>query len=129
MASKWNDERPMAPHLQIWRWHPAMMSSILHRAVSIITYAALIKVALGLYFLMRHGSLPLEGLLYSPLGALGLCIGLFAVIFMALAQLRHLIWDRGGMFDPDLNNMLSYVMIALSLIGAVILTLIATGRL
>ena len=36
MASKWTDRRPMAPHLQIWRWHASMLSSILHRASAII---------------------------------------------------------------------------------------------
>jgi len=50
MAGKWSDSRPMAPHLQIWRWHPAMLSSILHRASAIICYVGLIKVALGMLF-------------------------------------------------------------------------------
>jgi len=68
MASQWNDKRPMAPHLQIWRWHPAMLSSILHRASAIICYVGLIKVAIGLLVLGLTGKLPLEGLIFSPLG-------------------------------------------------------------
>ncbi len=127
MASEWNDKRPMSPHLQIWRWHPAMMSSILHRAASIISYAGLIKVAIGLLVLALTGSLPLEGLIFSPLGAIGLFIFLWAFIFMALAQLRHAIWDRGAYMDPDKNNALSYVMIFASIILAAIGTFIATG--
>jgi len=72
MASQWNDKRPMAPHLQIWRWHPAMLSSILHRASAIICYVGLIKVAVGLLALALTGKLPLEKLIFSPLGAIGL---------------------------------------------------------
>ncbi len=125
MASQWNDKRPMAPHLQIWRWHPAMLSSILHRACTIISYAALIKFGLGLLYLKKTGSLPMEGLLYSPLGVIGLFIGLFALIFMALAQLRHLVWDQGKFFDPDTNNMISWVMIIAALVAAAILTVSA----
>ena len=127
MASEWNDKRPMSPHLQIWRWHPAMASSILHRASAIICYAGLIKVAIALALLAFTGKLPLEGLIFSPLGAIGLFVFLWAFIFMAMAQLRHAIWDQGAMLKPELNNMLSWVMIAGSIILAAILTLIASG--
>ena len=127
MASEWNDKRPMSPHLQIWRWHPAMLSSILHRACAIICYVALIIVGIGLLPLALNGSLPLAGLIFSPLGAFGLFVFLFAFIFMALAQLRHAIWDRGNMLDPDKNNRLSYIMIAVSVVLALIVTLFSAG--
>ena len=47
-------------------------------------------------------------------GAIGLAIFVFAFIFMALAQFRHAIWDRGAMMDPDKNNMLTWGMIGLA---------------
>ena len=122
MSSSWNDKRPMSPHLQVWRWHPAMISSILHRASAIISYVALFLVAIGLLCLSTSGSLPLEGVIFSPLGA----IGLFVFVF-ALAQLRHAIWDRGAMFNPELNNTLSYAMIALAVVVALLVTLIGSG--
>ena len=125
--SEWNDTRPMSPHLQVWRWHPAMASSILHRASAIICYAGLIKVSIGLLILALTGKLPMEGLLFSPLGAIGLFVFLFAFIFMAAAQLRHAIWAKGAMMKPELNNMLSYVMIFGSIALALVLTLIASG--
>ena len=127
MASEWKDKRPMAPHLQIWRWHPAMLSSILHRACAIISYAGLIIVGLGVLALALTGKLPLEGLIFSPLGAIGLFVFVFAFLFMALAQLRHAIWDKGAMLDPDKNNSLSYIMIAVSVIVAAITTALAVG--
>ena len=127
MAAPWKDSRPMSPHLQIWRWHPAMLSSILHRACAIICYVAVIIVGLGVLALAMTQKLPLEGLIFSPLGAIGLFVFLFAFIFMALAQLRHAIWDKGAMLDPAKNNSLSYVMILVSLILAAVTTFIATG--
>lgn len=117
----------MSPHLQVWRWHGAMMSSILHRASAIICYIALTIVALGLLYFGLKGELPLQGLLFSPLGAVGLFVFLFAFIFMALAQLRHAIWNQGEFFDPGKNNLLSYAMIAVALINAGLLTLIAVA--
>jgi len=127
MAGQWNDKRPMAPHLQIWRWHPAMLSSILHRACAIICYAGLIKVALGLLSIALTGALPLEGLIFSPLGAIGLFVFVFAFLFLAFAQIRHLIWDRGAMLEPGLNNTLSFVMIAAAIILASYFTGSAVG--
>ena len=127
MSAPWKDTRPMSPHLQIWRWHPAMLSSILHRASAIICYVALIVVGIALLILALTGKLPLEGLIFSPLGAIGLGVFLFAFIFMTLAQLRYAIWDRGAMLKPELNNTLSWVMIAVSIISAFVLTFIAAG--
>jgi succinate dehydrogenase / fumarate reductase cytochrome b subunit len=116
MSSEWNDKRPMSPHLQVWRWHGAMMSSIVHRASAIICYVALFLVAVGIFMLALTGKLPLEGLVFSPLGALGLVVFLFAFIFMALAQLRHTIWNKGNFLDPEQNNSLSFIMLGLSLL-------------
>lgn len=122
MSAPWKDTRPMSPHLQIWRWHPAMLSSILHRASAIICYIALVKVGIAVLILALTGKLPLEGLIFSPLGAIGLFVFLFAFIFLAMAQARHTIWGRGAMMNPEMNNKLSWVMI----FGAVILAAILT---
>lgn len=127
MSSEWKDTRPMAPHLQIWRWHGAMMSSIVHRASAIICYVALFLVAVGILVLSLTGSLPLAGLVFSPLGAIGLFVFLFAFVFMAVAQLRHAIWDRGDMFKPELNNMLSYIMLGFAIVVALVLTFVISG--
>ena len=127
MSSEWNDPRPMTPHLQVWRWHGAMMSSIVHRASAIISYVALLLVAIGVLVLALTGSLPLSGLIFSPLGAIGLFVFLFAFIFLALAQLRHAIWNKGKMLVPEMNNSLSYGMLGLSVVLALIVTFVIVG--
>ncbi len=127
MSSEWKDSRPMSPHLQIWRWHGAMMSSILHRASAIISYVALFIVAVGVLIASFTGKLPLEGLIFSPLGAIGLFIFLFAFIFMAFAQARHIIWNEGNLMDPAKNNTLSYGMVAVAVVLSLIFTLLISG--
>ena len=114
----------MSPHLQVWRWHGAMMSSIAHRASAIICYVALLIVGPGLLAIGLTGEVPLAGLVFSPLGAIGLFVFLFAFIFMALAQLRHAVWNQGELMSPQLNNTLSYGMIGLAVVLAAILTAI-----
>lgn len=127
MASQWKDERPMAPHLQVWKWHPAMLSSILHRVSAVISYAFLIKIAIALVFLHKTGEIPLANLAFSPLGYIGFFVGFFAVTFMAIAQLRHHIWDRGHYLEPKANNTMSWIMIIASVILAAISTYFVMG--
>ena len=125
--------RPNHDRTNLWR-HNGMISvqwprSILHRASAITSFIALILVSIGLVILAFTGKLPLEGLIFSPLGAFGFFIFTFGFIFIALAQLRHAIWDKGAMMEPDKNNILSYVMIFASIILAFAATFIATGAL
>jgi len=127
MSNSWNDTRPMAPHLQVWKWHPTMLSSILHRASAIACYVALGLLAIGLLVVAITGRLPLSGLVFGPLGAIGLFVFAFAFSFMALAQLRHAIWNRGVMFEPHVNNWLTYAMIALAVVMAVVTLVLAMG--
>ena len=37
-TSKVPRERPLSPHLQVWRWHITMATSILHRATGVALY-------------------------------------------------------------------------------------------
>lgn len=127
MSSEWTDTRPMSPHLQVWRWHGAMLSSILHRASAIICYVALLIVTIGIIGMVLTGGIPFARLIFGPLGAVGLFVFLFAFFFMALAQLRHAIWNRGALMAPELNNKLSYVMIILALVLAIILTFVGVS--
>jgi len=103
------------------------MSSIVHRASAIICYVALCLVSVFIFVIFLTGTLPLEALIFSPLGAIGLAVFLFAFIFLALAQLRHAIWSKGNLLEPETNNKLSYVMLGVSIVLALVLTLIATG--
>lgn len=129
MSSQWNDPRPMSPHLQVWRWHGAMAASILHRACNIIMALALTGLALLVFSLAFGDGVfnALGGLIYSPLGAVLFGIVIFSAIYQSLAQLRHLIWDRGAMFDAGFNNTLSWVMMLAAAIVATILTLLTAG--
>src|SRR5207249_4504844 len=37
--------RPLSPHLQIWRWHVTMLTSILHRATGVALYGGALVLA------------------------------------------------------------------------------------
>ena len=45
-------ERPLSPHLQVYRWQIQMVTSILHRATGIVLAAGALVIAAGLLSLM-----------------------------------------------------------------------------
>lgn len=117
MASGTSDTRPLSPHLQVWRWHATMLSSILHRASGIINYIGAIALTAWLVLLatgtegcvaiLTTGSL-------SWLTTIGLVVLTWSASYHLLNGLRHLAWDIGKGFDPAGSNMRSVLIIALS---------------
>ena len=52
--------RPLSPHLQIWRWHVTMATSILHRATGVANIAGLLLL-LGWLASLAAGPQAYEG--------------------------------------------------------------------
>lgn len=111
--------RPLSPHLQIWRWGPAMLVSILHR----VSGSGLSMV--GLFVLLWWLGALASGPVYygffvdcmtSPLGYL-VMVGLSWAFFNHLMSgLRHFVLDVGAGFEVDSNNRWSIVTIVLGVV-------------
>ena len=129
MAKPWTDKRPLSPHMTIWKWHPTMLSSILHRATGIILYFGLLKLCIGLALLAAGPAAfnQVEGLLYSPLGAISFFVVSGVLLYHLLNGIKHLIWDAGKGFDPQKSNTMSLLIILAAAIGAALLTYVLTG--
>ena len=129
MAKPWTDKRPMSPHMTVWKWHPTMLSSILHRATGIVLYFGLMKLCVALAFLAAGPTAfnKIEGLLYSPLGAFSFFVVAGVIIYHLVNGIRHLIWDAGKGFDPKLSNSLSILIILFAAVAAAGLTYILAG--
>jgi succinate dehydrogenase / fumarate reductase cytochrome b subunit len=108
-------ERPLSPHLQVWRWHVTMAGSILHRGSLIALYAgALILVG----WLLSLASGPdayaaYMGLLGSLLGKLVLLGLTFALFFNLASMVRHMIWDIGKGFQPKFADTMTIAIITI----------------
>ncbi|MEE9272164.1 MAG: succinate dehydrogenase, cytochrome b556 subunit [Robiginitomaculum sp.] len=129
MAGGWSDERPMSPHVSIWKWHPTMLSSILHRASGIVLYIGLLKICLFLAIMAAGPKVfeRWEGLVYSPLGAFSFFVFTGILIFHLLNGIRHLVWDAGHGFNAKTSNMVSLLIILTVAIIAAGLTFIMVG--
>jgi succinate dehydrogenase / fumarate reductase cytochrome b subunit len=120
-------ERPMSPHLQVWRWHITMATSILHRATGIALYvgaliAAAWAISLGLgpdaYAGFKH-------LLGSPIGKI-VMFGLSLSFFYHLGNgIRHLTWDAGHGLDVKSANFSAVLVFAFAAAATVAIWIIA----
>src|ERR1700759_5311146 len=94
-------ERPLSPHMSIWRWHITMASSIAHRATGIALYVGALLLA-GWALALAGGPIRYQTyvqLLDSPIGKLVL-FGMTVSLFYHLANgIRHLVFDSGKGFE------------------------------
>jgi succinate dehydrogenase / fumarate reductase cytochrome b subunit len=120
-AAKPPRERPLSPHMSIWRWHITMASSILHRATGVALYVGALILA-GWALALASGPVGYDRyveLLASPLGRLVL-FGLTVSIFYHLANgVRHLFWDAGEGFEPKTASMTAAAAMTFSVVISV----------
>ncbi|HRO04515.1 MAG TPA: succinate dehydrogenase, cytochrome b556 subunit, partial [Terricaulis sp.] len=83
MAGATRPERPVSPHLQVWRWHVTMLTSILHRFTGVALYGAALGLALWLMAAAAGPEIfgPLAELLHTPLGQIALYLIVAAAAF------------------------------------------------
>lgn len=125
--------RPLSPHVQVWRWHLTMLTSILHRATGVALY---VGALIGAGWALALASGPnayagYMGLLASPLGRLVL-FGLTVALFYHLANgIRHLTWDAGKGFEIKAANFSGVLVIAFAVVASAVVWVLAylTGAL
>jgi succinate dehydrogenase / fumarate reductase, cytochrome b subunit len=89
--------RPLSPHLQIYRWYFTMMMSIVHRATGIITTVGLLALTWALLALANgpDAFATFQAALDNFLGLLILLGFLLAFFLHATTGVRHFFWDIG----------------------------------
>jgi succinate dehydrogenase / fumarate reductase cytochrome b subunit len=114
--------RPLSPHLQIYKPILTMVMSILHRITGAALYFGTILLA---WWLIAAAAGPsyfdfVNGIYGSFIGRLILFGFTWALVHHMLGGLRHFIWDMGAGFGKDAREWLAKATI----IGSVSLTLI-----
>ena len=100
--------RPLSPHLSIWKWGPHMAVSILHRISG--QGMAFVALPILLWWLGALASGPeayadFESVATSPIGYLVL-VGISWAFFTHLGSgLRHLVLDMGANYEITRNKM------------------------
>ena len=111
-------ERPLSPHLGIYRPLINMVMSIVHRITGSALYAGTALLAWWLIAIAqgpKHFAL-VSAVFSHPLGQLVLFGYTWALIHHMLGGVRHLIWDTGRGFSIGMVNFLSWGSIVLSVV-------------
>ena len=115
-------ERPLAPHLTIYRLTLTMMMSIVHRITGAALYVGTLLVAWWLIAAASgpNGYATVQWFMGSWIGRLTLFGYTWALVHHMLSGLRYLIWDTGRGFGPSEREWLSRA----TLFGSVTLTVV-----
>jgi len=109
-------DRPLSPHLQIYRWQLTSVLSILHRLTGVVLSAGAILLV---WWLVAAASGPeayegVEDFLGSWIG-LVLLLGWSVALFYHLCNgIRHLVWDTGHALDLKSTYVGGWTVIALT---------------
>jgi succinate dehydrogenase / fumarate reductase cytochrome b subunit len=124
-------QRPLSPHLTIYRWPVTMMTSITHRATGVALSVGAIVLAWWLISISNgpEGWESFHAIWDTPLGLLVMFGFTWALVYHFLNGIRHLAWDLGYGFPKQTSERNSVIVIALSVVLAVALfALIWTGH-
>ena len=116
------NNNPLSPHLQIYKWHISSLLSITHRVVGVINFFALIIIcfwAISLFFgenFYRSFEIFLNTF-FGKFLIISLC---WTFSFQILNEIRHLVWDAGFGFDLKVAKMSGVI----TLIGSFILSIL-----
>ena len=115
-------ERPLSPHLQVYRMYTTMIVSGLHRITGV---GMMLTGLLVVWWFVAAATSPsyfefVDGLLTSWIGTLVMVVSLWGLCHHFLNGIRHLIWDTGSYMGVKSSNRSAWYV----LLGAPALTII-----
>lgn len=114
MSSQSN--RPLSPHLQIYRWQISMLTSIAHRASGIVLSVGSVFLAIWLIAAANgpDAYASVNGLAASWFGQLIMFLWSFALFYHLCNGVRHLVWDVGVGLDLETARLTGFVAIGVA---------------
>ena len=117
-----NNNNPLSPHLEIYKWQISSLLSITHRIVGVINILAITLICIWtLSLLVGENSYEITQLFLRSL------FGKFIIVFLCwtfsfhiLNEIRHLIWDMGYGFDLRITKITG----VLAFFGSFVLTIL-----
>lgn len=119
------DNRPLSPHLQVYRPQLTSVMSILHRLTGILLSAGAVLVVAWLLALAAgpEAFARVTGWLAAPPVLVLLVAWSAALFYHLLNGMRHLCWDAGWLLELPATYASGWTVVA----GTVVLTLLAWG--
>jgi len=114
--------RPLSPHLQIYRWQLTSVLSILHRATGIaLAVGALYLATWVIYAAASPRAYALfQGFNTSIVGRIVLGGWLFSAFYHLCNGIRHLFWDAGYGFELKDAYRSGWTVVVVSLLATIL---------
>ena len=115
-------QRPLSPHLQIYKWQVQMVTSILHRATGIALAVGTLLVLWGLVSLAggEESFSQFKTCIGSPIGLVLLFGWSWSLFYHLCNGIRHLVQDAGAGYAIPQFVRSSW----LSIVGSLVLTVL-----
>lgn len=112
-------QRPLSPHLGIYRWQISSVLSILHRMTGAAIFGATIILTWMFILWVFSGFHQAYVEIFScNIVKIALFFLVFAISYHLCNGLRHLIWDTGRCFSKEMVSLSGWTVV----ISAVLLT-------
>jgi succinate dehydrogenase / fumarate reductase cytochrome b subunit len=113
-------ERPLSPHLGIYRPQINMVMSIVHRLTGSALYLGTVLLATWLIAaaMGEQAFAAVSEVFGHPLGKVVLLGYTWALVHHMLGGIRHLVWDTGRCLEPRAADALAW----LTIVGSLALT-------
>jgi succinate dehydrogenase / fumarate reductase cytochrome b subunit len=117
-----DNNNPLSPHIQVYRWHISSLVSISHRITGIVNIFAITVICLWIVsLLLGESSYELTKLFLQSIFGKFIIISLtWSFSFQTLSEIRHLSMDLGYGFDLKITKITGLLVI----FGSVLLTIV-----
>jgi len=117
-----NNNNPLSPHLEIYKWQISSLLSITHRIVGVINILSITLICIWtISLLIGENSYEITKLFLKSLFGKFIIVSLcWTFSFHILNEIRHLIWDMGYGFDLKVTKITG----VLAFFGSFVLTIL-----
>ena len=123
------ENRPLSPHIQIYKWHISSLVSISHRITGIINFFAITLICLWFAFMLlgETNYQIIKNFLETFLGKFILIGITWSFSFQMLSEIRHLFMDYGYGFELKTTKVTGLFVIFGSIILTILIYLFGRG--
>ena len=120
------ENKPLSPHIQIYKWHISSLVSISHRITGIINILAITVMCIWFaLILLGESNYEIIKIFLQTFVGKFILIGItWSFSFQMLSEIRHLIMDLGYGFDLKITKITGLLVIFGSLILTILIYLI-----
>ena len=124
-----DNNNPLSPHIQVYRWHISSLVSISHRITGIVNIVAITLICFWIFSLLlgESGYDLTKLILQSIFGKFIIICLTWSFSFQTLSEVRHLVMDLGYGFELKTTKITGLLVIFGSIFFTILFYLLGKG--